>query len=178
MKISYIIEAKDFLAYQLYTASRSDAVIKKRRRTRWLVPILYLAVAGVISLTTQNGFFMLPFALVGALWFTFYPWYSRAQYKRHYQKHINSTYAARFGQMTSMTLEADFLHLHDEGSETKIKIREIKHLVEISTHFFLALQKGLSVIIPKDQLQSVDAVKKHVTELGIKIVDETQWKWK
>ena len=72
MTIEYTIEEADFLTHQLYIASRSERIKRKRKRSRLLVPIAYLVIGLYFYLQQQQNLGY-AFFLIGILWFFFYP---------------------------------------------------------------------------------------------------------
>lgn len=96
MKISYQIKEEDYLIHQLYTASKSR-IIKRKRIVFWLmVPIAYASFAYLTYFQFRQydvGYFMGGQAL---FWLVLYPFYSKWNYKRHYRKHINEHLKGQF----------------------------------------------------------------------------------
>jgi hypothetical protein len=60
MKIEYTLEKVDFLKYQLYAASKSASIIKSRKKSRLLLPIVYF-VLGVLLFPDFDTFLVLTF---------------------------------------------------------------------------------------------------------------------
>ena len=84
IKIEYNLDESDYLTHQLYMASKSERIKKKRRKSRLLIPILYVVIA-VISIIQQNIILSSVFILVAVIWFLFYPLYERNHYEKHYK---------------------------------------------------------------------------------------------
>jgi len=176
MKIEYKLTNDDFLEFQLYTASKSKTIEKKRRFGRIIIPLLYFGIAAY-SLINDSVLFGIILLVFGLIWFVFYPRYSKYRYKRHYKNHIAEHYQNRVNITEELIFEENFVFSKDNSSEAKIEVEEFEYLIELKAYFFLTLKRGISFIIPKSQVTDVMAFKNKIEKLGIQYVNELEWEW-
>ncbi|GAA4125836.1 hypothetical protein [Flavobacterium chungbukense] len=70
MLISYQLDENDFLQYQLYTASKSERIKKKRLKSKIVIPIIYGLIIA-FDLYKGNTNSAIVFLVMGILWFFF-----------------------------------------------------------------------------------------------------------
>lgn len=181
MIIEYSIEEKDYLAYQLYTASKSDRIKKKRLRNKIVSAIIYI-VGGFFLLLLNNYPLAITFIILGLLWFFIYPLWERQHYVKHYQSFIKENYKDKLGQNIALELNNDYITARDNGSESKVMTKELVEINETSATFYLKLKGGQSFIIPKDKIKTVDSLTNTLKELAnflsIKYNLDDSWEWK
>lgn len=178
MKITYNISEQDFLDYQLFAASQSETV-RRKKKNGWLwltVACVVLALYFFLKDDMPMTYYFGSVAIVNA---AFYPVYFRWRYKRHYQAHVRNNYAARFGQTETLEITGDDLHYKDKTGEGKIYLKEVTRVDETNKHLFLKLSTGFSLIIPKSELTMTDCetLKTKLKESGTAIVQFPNWKW-
>ena len=76
MELKYSLEKKDYLTYQLFQASQSETVKKRRRRSWLFIPALYLVIGVLLNFLLSLSS-MIIFIAFGLIWLLFYPRYSR-----------------------------------------------------------------------------------------------------
>lgn len=181
MTIEYKIDENDFLTHQLFLASKSDRIKKKRRRSKVIVPLIYV-VFGFLFLFESNYIMTIAFFVIGLLWFLIYPLWERRHYIKHYQGFIKETYKDRLGRTTTLEFSNDFILANDNGSESRILTKEIDEISEIQSTIFVRLKDGQSFILPKNKITSLDIVTRRLKELAdflkIKYVVDDKWEWK
>ncbi len=118
------------------------------------------------------------FAIVAIVCALFYPKYFIWRYKKYYTAFIKENYANRFGQSEILEVMNDCILSKDSTGEGKIFLTEIERIDETKNHFFLKITSGLSLIIPKNQLEQLNKFKTKLQEIGLTINDETNWVWK
>ena len=181
MKLEYKLEKSDFMVFQLYTASRSDRIKRKRFRNKIIIPLIYLAL-GLISLLINEIALCIFFILVGSAWYFFFPKYERNRYVKHYQSFIEENYNNRFGKSETIEFENEVILSKDYTGESKIFLSEIEELNEINEYFFLKFNSGVSLIIPKNGILSSEPLGKYLVDLStrfkIKHNIDLDWKWK
>ena len=181
MLAEYYIEENDFLDYQLYTASKSSLIRKKRLRNKVLVPVVYLAF-GLLFIYLQNNITAVMFSAVGVLWFFLYPLWERNRYVSYYRKYIRENHKERFGRKVSIRFEKDYIYTHDNGNEGKISTYEIEEINDIPKLILLKLKTGQSLIIPKNKIADLNdliaGLKEQAVALKVRFNTEPEWKWK
>ena len=181
MTINYKIDENDYLRHQLFVASKSERIKKKRLRSRILVPLIYV-VLGLYLLFQSN----IPLAIIififGMLWFFVYPIWERRHYIKHYKGFIKENYKDKLGITATVEFENDYILAKDSGSESKILTTEIEEINEIPTTVFVRLKGGKSLILPKDKIANFDNLKARLKELAnhlkIEYIIDEKWEWR
>lgn len=178
MKFNYQLNNSDFLAFQLYNSSKSEALKKRRFRSRIIIPLIYLAFG--LYLATSNGDVGIGviLSLVALVWFALYPKYSKWRYKRHFQKHIEVNNKSLVDQPIEVEFDGSSMKTKDSTSKSKTKGSELKNLTETQHHFFVTLGSGQSMVVPKYRMENAEEFKKQVLDLGANYSDELDWEWK
>jgi hypothetical protein len=175
------LDENDFLAHQLYTASKSPRVQKGRRR-RWIFTTVSLVAMSFIFFESYKDVLGYYFLVLSVLSLFFYPMYSRWYYKRHYRNYIRDEYKNRFGREVTLEINDDVILATDNTSESKIDTSEVEAINEIKDYYFVKLTSGVSVIISKTKEKDIDkittALKSLAEKRGIKFNEELDWKWK
>ena len=181
MQITYQVGKEDYLEHQLFIASISDRIKKKRLRAKILWPSLYI-IFGLLFARDENMLFAVVFISIAALWFFLYPIWEKHHFKKHYQAFINETYKDTFHKIISAEITDNFILTSDDGSESKISTGEIEEINEIPSNIFIRFKGGQSLILPKNKISDIESVKNRLKNLAlslnIKYVVDNQWKWK
>lgn len=70
MTIDYQIDENDFLTHQLFVASKSSRIRKKRQRNKIIFALIYI-VFGLLSFLQDKVSLAIFFFIIGLLWFLF-----------------------------------------------------------------------------------------------------------
>ena len=167
MKLNYQLDNSDYLAYQLYTSSRSKSHKKKRLRNRVLLPIFLLALGTYTAINSDNLVVLFSYAAIAILWFLFYPFYWRWLYKNHFRKHIKESYKNRINTPIEVDFQEDFIFAKDHTSESKINISEVKELTETGQHFFMKMKADVSLVFPKSAISNPTGFKNYFKDHGV-----------
>lgn len=181
MKLEYSLEKNDYVTFQLFAASKSCGIIKKRRNNKIILPLIYLGLA-IISFLIEGIGLSIIFLIIGLLWFLFYPAYERKKYFKHYDKYIEENYKNKFGKVETLYFEEDYVLYKDYIGEGKLFLSEVEELNEIGKYFFLKFNSGVSLIIPKVKIDNLEQfsqyIKSLVSRLNRKHKIELNWEWK
>ncbi len=181
MRIDYKIDENDFLTHQLFIASKSDRIRKKRQRNKIIVPLIYVAF-GILFLLQDKVALTIIFFVIGLLWIFVYPLWERRHYIKHYKNFIKENYKDRFDRIATLEFSNDYILAKDNGGESKVLTTEIEEICEIPTTIFVRLKGGISFILPKEKLVEFDNVKVRLKELAnhlkIKYETDEKWEWK
>jgi ABC-type multidrug transport system fused ATPase/permease subunit len=181
MTIDYKIDESDFLTHQLFVASKSERIKRKRQRSKIVVPLIYITL-GLFFLFQDKISLTILFFIIGLLWFFIYPLWERRHYIKHYKSFIEEHYKDRLGRTATLEFNNDFILAKDNGSESKLLTTELEEICEISTTIFVRLKGGQSFILPKDKITDFDKVKARLKELAghlkIKYHLDEKWEWK
>lgn len=175
MKYTYKIEKEDLLEFQLYIASKSEVLAKKRRNNRAIL---------IAASTLFSGYFFssdevimgIYFAVMVVLFVLFYNKYFSWKQKLNYSRFIQANYANRFGMEETLETFPDKIHVKDNFGEGDVKASELKSVVEIGSHFFINLESGSSLIIPKAQVNT-NALKNDLARLKTTFEEDLNWSW-
>ena len=108
MKITFELEQNDFLLHQLYIASVSPSIKKRRWMNRMLVPLFFSLIA--LYVYFQNGWsdVVIPLSL-GLLWYVLYPIFDRRVFLKHYQLFIDENFKQKLNCKQSLEFFDDYI---------------------------------------------------------------------
>jgi hypothetical protein len=176
MKIEYKIEENDYLEFQLFTASKSNR-IRQRKVTSWILITLISLFSGGYFYLKNHLPMTIYFGITALISAILYPIYFKWRHKKHYKKHIRENYHKQFGTTKQLEITAEYIYSSDSAGEGKIKVSEVDEINETQNHFFLKISTGLSLIIPKREINDSDLLKNEMEGFGLKINNELNWKW-
>lgn len=181
MTIDYNLDENDYLTHQLFVASKSDRIKKRRLRSKGIVPLIYIVI-GLVFLFEDKFVLTISFFIFALLWFFIYPLWERQYYVKHYKGFIKDNYKARLGKSLTLDFNNDFILAKDNVSESKVLTTELKEIDEIPSLIFVRLKGGQSFILPKNKIANIDEVRLCLKELATYLqinynIDE-DWKWK
>jgi hypothetical protein len=181
MTIELKIDENDYLTYQLFVASKSATIQRKRKRNKIIMPILYLML-GASGFYQNNQLMGILFCVFAVLWFIIYPLWERNNYIRHYMNFIKVNHKDSFGKSAFLEISNEHIFVKDEFSEAKVSTSEIDEIYEIPTTIFIRMKAGKTFILPKDKIAEIESLKSVLSELAnfLKIsyaIDEN-WKWR
>lgn len=180
IEITYSLEEKDFLTYQLYVASNSTKTKARRKRSILIVPIIMVLFGSYFFLS--DFYLGILYFIIGAIWFAVYPIWQSYYYKRHYKSHVRENYQNRINKTVTLKLTRETLLAKSEGIESSISTKLITGIVELPEIFILKMNTGEGMIIPKDKVADV----KHLTTelkdacatLNVPYDRNIEWIWK
>jgi len=180
MILQYSVNENDYLTHQLYVASKSERIIKKRFKNKIIVPLIYVLL-GILFYISENTNLALIFVLFSILWYFIYPIWERKRYVNHYKVLIMENFTEKLNHVATVELSDDFILTRDVGSESKVSTNEIVELIEISSLFLIKIKGGQSLIIPKEDTNQTEAIKLRLLELSKRLQvpysEELNWKW-
>lgn len=177
MILKYKIKEQDFLDFQLFTASKSDR-INKKKRNGWILLTVGAIVIAFLFYLKENTTITIYFGFVAVVCGLFYPKYFKWRYKKYYKTYIKENYSKRFGETETLEINDNHILSKDKTGEGKINLSEIEIINETDNHFFLKISIGASLLIPKKELKNVDKLREKFKEIGLAINNETNWNWK
>ncbi len=180
MIFEYSLNKEDFVQYQLFIASYSELIKKRRKRNLVMVPVAYVLFA-VISILfgsiTGAGLFL----LLAVAWVFAYPVWERNRYRKHYEKHMQEHYRNRFNTPLSIVTEEDKMICSEGDLQSTVPYTEVREVNEIPTNIFITLKGGESVIIPK-KFDKLPELRNRLKELSARLEfpykEYPDWKWK
>lgn len=181
MKITYSIDEQDFLDFQLFTASRSEEIRKRRFRARVFPPLMYLVLGLVLFFYHRLDFTMI-FALLAVVWFFFYPVREKRLYRSSYERFIRENFREKFGKPATLTIDDRYMINKDAISENKISTDQLAEISEIPGLILIRLKKGQTFILPKDKIEGPETFRDDLKALAVRLNvaynDDPAWVWK
>ena len=83
MELNYVIAEEDYIIFNLFTASKSKA-IKKKRKSSWIYVTLTFVMLSGLFFESHNSVLGYSFLILGILTLLFYPLYLKSYYKKFY----------------------------------------------------------------------------------------------
>jgi c-di-AMP phosphodiesterase-like protein len=174
------LESEDYLNYQLFVASKSKNIKKKRRFIRILWPVLHLIIALSFFYWDQTAI-AIYLLIMSIVWLVFYPKWDRIHYINHYKKFIKENYTS-LSEKAVVEFHPEFIFLSDSKSEGKVNWMKFKEIIETEDNSFLRLDNAQSIVLPKKKLSNWGEIKTFLqsksAEMGISYTPELDWKWK
>ncbi|MCT4639473.1 MAG: YcxB family protein [Bacteroidales bacterium] len=181
MKLEFQLEREDHVTFQLYIASKSERIKKKRKTVKYRVPIVYLVLAAIIFFVGQLGL-SITFVLVGILWYLFYPKYELKKYEKHYRSYVEENFKSDLDPKVVIELTETVINTTEEKGNSSIKVETVKEIDEIGKYFFIKLNPGLGLVLPKSKINDLHKfetwLSSVVEKYGIKRNIDLEWKWK
>lgn len=178
----YSLDQQDYLDYQLFYASQSPLVIRKRKRMRLLVPITYIILALILWFTKTDYILLTSFLLIALLWFFLYPLWSRRLYTRHYSKFNKEALKGRENNEAEVRIDENEIYSRTNTVETKISWAEIEEINEVPKAFYLKMKSSTSIVIPKNKIRDEKTVREFLQQVSksknIKYNYFPNWEWK
>ncbi len=176
MKYSYKIEKEDLLEFQLYTASKSEVLAKKRRNNRAFLVAVSILFAGYFF-SSDEVIMGIYFSVMVILLVLFYAKYFSWKQKLNYRRFLAANYSSRFGMEETLETFPTKIHVKDNFGEGDVGASELKSVVEVDTHFFINLESGSSLIVPKANVNATQ-LKSDLARLKVQMDEELDWSWK
>ncbi len=181
MIINYSLSESDMLIHQLYLASKSDRIKKKRFLNRAIVPFFYLLIAAWYFYQDKTGLGVMILCLFVA-WYFLFPLWERKRYMAHYRSFIKEHFHARIGRPSSIEFKDGAIVAKDNGTESYILAGEITEIVELPQIILIKIVTGEALIIPVDDIENIDILRSYLkniaSELKIDYTAEPGWAWK
>ena len=181
MTFNYKISLNDFLTYQLYNASISERIRKKRQRNKFLIPLLYFGFCAMLLYQNQliGG---ITFFCVGVSWFFVYPVWEKYRYVKHYSGFIQESHKDRIDKVVTIQIERDFIISKDDSSESKIQTTEVEEIIELPSIIMMKLKSGQAFVLPKKGIENCDELISYLKSLtkdwGVEYHEQIDWVWK
>ena len=178
MKITYSLTNDDFLTYQLYTISKSELHNRKRYRSRYFIPLLYVAFSLFLYYQKKNLTTSLTFIGIAVLWMLFYPVYSKWSYQNQLKKHISKNYQNRIDTPITLEIVNGKVIAKDPTAESNVDASEIASLIELPKHFLIQLTTNTAFIVPKQAVENPDLLQQEMIAIGATYINELDWEWR
>ncbi len=164
------------MIFLIFTASKSERIMKKKKNG-WILLTVGSLILGICFYMQDNIAMTIYFGLTTIICGLFYPKYFKWRYEKHYKNYVNENYQKRFGEIAKLEITEEYIYSKDKTGEGKIKLKEIDEINETKNHFLLKISTGMSLIIPKREIDNIDLLKNELTAFRLKINNELNWEW-
>ncbi|KPH13105.1 YcxB family protein [Chryseobacterium sp. ERMR1:04] len=180
-KFTYSLNEDDYLNYQLFAASKSKNIRKKRLRNRFL-PAIFFVVLGLVPRFDFTEIFTQIYILIGILWIFLYPIWDKKLYYNHYKKYIKENYKNNFDKTLELAITENEIYAKDNSTESKTNLQELEEINEVPQAIYFKFKSSHSLILPKNKINvSIDS-KQFFKELSkkysINYNEFSDWEWK
>lgn len=181
MQLTYTLEEKDYLNFQLYHVSANKDVKKQRRNTQIIVSI----AVGLLGL-----FFLLfgerwegVYFLIGTIpVYYLCRFYSSILYRFSIKKHIANIYRKTTPRQVSLSILDGKLKYSERGLTSNYMFSDILSITNTRKYLFFRFSETSFIILPKRELIDVSYVVNHIRDeakkSGINFSEKTSWKWR
>lgn len=189
MILKYSIGADDFLNFQLFTASESPIVKRRRLKSKLAFAILYIAF-GLFFVVDSKWIYASTFFALAIAWFFLYPKREKRMYERNYKNFILENYRNRFDKEATMEITDGYIQTKDGVNKGKALLSEVSEIVEMPTATYIRLSTAQTFMLPYDRIefpensdvQSVDEMIVKLKEIAdkndLKYTNLLDWKWR
>jgi hypothetical protein len=108
--------------------------------------------------------------------FIWYPRYFKWRQKVHYLKHIRRNYKNKFGLQETLVIDNKLITITNHTGTGTLKPSNFDKICETSTHYFMVLESGAALILPKKDLNN-QAFKSDLKTLKLPHHSDFTWRW-
>jgi hypothetical protein len=177
MNISYPLVAQDYLDFQLYSVTKSEKIQRKKKKNWWVTTIGFFVFSLFFFLQKYNPI-AIYFLVLGIVSLFFYPKYFAYRHKSHFKKYNQKNYKHLFGKKENLIFDHHKIHVSNEEGEGDILLKEIVEVIETQNHFFIKINNGNALIIPKNHQEEWSSFLQFLAEKKIKLIDDKNWQWR
>lgn len=181
MTLKYLLFEKDYLENQLYYASKSPFVINQKKNMMNGIIFTMVMLSICLFVIGSNYWFLLSVIFLIVIFLIVYPSIVSSRFKKSYQMVIVELFKNRFGQTSIVEFREDSLIDANNMRTIEIFHSSLESVEETGRYFFIWLNYGEQLIIPKSEVDQ-DAVQQYLEtlarQLGIPYNSNLNWKWK
>lgn len=175
MTHTYTLTEQDYLNFQLYTISKTPRFVPRQRNGRYFVAFCS-AITMIYFIYTQNYWSASYFGISTVALFLLYPRYFKWRQKVHYLKHIRRHYKNKFGLQETLVIDNKLITLTNHTGTGTLKLSDFEKICEIGTHYFMVLEGGAALILPKKELNE-QTFKSDLKTLKLPHQSDLNWRW-
>jgi Ca2+/Na+ antiporter len=181
MTIAFTLSETDLLTHQLFAASKSKGVQKRRAKGKLFLLLIYMAVGLFIwdrnGVVTGGIFFLVCLPL-----YLLYIYMECKQYVTHFKTYVSEVYTNRGMTTTTIAIDERIITMKDGDNESTVPLSEVEVIYEIGSLYSLGLSTGQSIVIPKSNVTPAENLAPYFREVagrfGIPYEQELSWRWK
>jgi len=178
MNLQYQLDNSDYVQALIFY-SRQNSDLKKRRNRSWVVNTLAIFSLSFYFWTVKNHFLTIYFLIAGVIVGCIFPFYTRWRQKRFYTSYIANMSKDWERQGCKLQVADGYLEMSDNDSWSKLAVKKIQVIHEVTPYFFIRLKAGSTIIIPKNRIEDIDSVRNELVELGstfnIPVITDLKW---
>ena len=172
---------EDLLTHQLFLASQSSSVRKRRAKGKMFLMLIYMGLG--LFIWSRNGpvaaaaYFILCLPL-----YFLYAYMEKKQFERHFRTAVQSTLKEYPDQKLSVTFNDQSLQLRMGEHENIIPIKEITDVSELTNIYSFSTESGQSFYIPKKISNSAEDATTFIPDWSrnkqVAFSSQLAWRWK
>lgn len=173
----FTLTGNDQVNFQLFEASTNPVKIKNRRRSFYVLLGLSFFVI-LFGFQKNDDFLMFYGVFCAVLVLCFGKVYLRWRHKKHYTSQIKNQLGPDYIEDVQIQINHDDIRVVDRAMDSQVKVTEIKQVDEIQEYYFLKLDTGPCLIVPKTDDRLNHEVVNMARTHGIPHVVRLDWKWR
>lgn len=176
--IKYILEQNDFLQLNLYFF-KTDGKLKKITYQTFIAYLLIILILCTFLIWKHEYLLAFFLIIVSAVISIFHSKQMKRIYLKSFEKSIKQ-YESRFDKEVELKLSDSIFKVISVAGESNFNLSQIETISETNQYFIIKL-KIEALIIPKNKLENINAVKDKFLELSknldIKYINNLNWEW-
>jgi hypothetical protein len=171
---TYTLSLQDVLTYNRYNLS-----LKKRKGftiARLILSFYFVLLAGAMIYIESY--------IIGGLFIVIaiaYPFLSKAYmkwaYSNAFKKAIVTDCKGMIDSPITFQLSAENIVIEDQGGQCNYRLSSVESVIEISDYFFIKISNSHVVIVPKDDEELNDSIRKMIADHNLNHVVNLDWKY-
>lgn len=171
---TYTLSLLDVLTFNQYNLSLKKKTALTRVR---IILAVYFFLLGCISIYTENYIFGGVMIVIAIVYPIFSIFYMKGAYTRAFKKAIISDCSGMIGSPITFQLSGENIVIDDQGGQCNYKLSSVESVNEIAGYFFIKISNSHVVIIPKDDEELNDSIRKMIADHSLKHVVNLDWKY-
>ena len=171
MHYTYTIEENDLVAFNLQIALNSEDTKKKRKISTYILTVLAVCFTLFFIYRHEMAMAVVTF-LIGIITLLFYPKYFNQQYKKQFRIQVKKMYPNRIGKDVELEFTDTHAILKSKNSENKTEYSAFINVEETKDYFFLKLDVGNAIILPKRVVSDIKECKLFFQNKGLRITKD------
>lgn len=180
MKFTYSVGEKDFLNFQLYQFSQSEAFTTKLRKQRMVVALINAGLA-LFFYAEKKYFLVVGFLIVGAIWYFMYPNRTKRIYKKKFEEEIKANLQSHFNVPAEFEITDSGVRTSDKRGISEKKYTDIKEITHLADTTFITFNSNQAFILSKELTEKYDEMIRLLDEKAaqnsIIVTKDEDWEW-
>lgn len=156
--IQFLLGKEDYLQHLLYASSKTQSIVRKRKRYQLILPLIYIAIS-ILCIVLKNTSLAVALVILAILWYLFFPKWERRQYSRQYSNYIDENMKGEIGRNISLEFREEDIFQKVGNQYYTIPYNKIKSWYENGKYLYLGLEDGYTIIIPKTENMDISEIE-------------------